>query len=335
MLRRWLRRLGLVVLALVLAALAWVTVRYAQRPDLSAYQVLTLPEAAAPELGALRLRFLGVSTLLLDDGQTALMTDGFFTRPGLGSVAFGRVAPDEALIRASLQRAGVQRLAALIALHSHYDHALDAPTVARLTGATLVGSPSTLNIGLGGGLAPTQMRRIEGGERLRFGEFEIEVIRSRHFPHPLAQGEITQPLMPPARADAYREGGSFNLLVRHRGRSLLIVGSAGFVEGGLAGRRAEVALLGMAGLGSKDEAYRQQYWAETQGRVHARRIIPIHWDDFTLPLNEPLQPGRLLFDDLGVTLDFMQRRALAEGVDLRFAPLWEPIDPFAGLTPAP
>lgn len=328
------RVLGLMLL-LMLLLIAVLAYRFSQRPSLTTYQGLTLPSAVESGTGRLRVRFLGVSTLLLEDGQTAVMTDGFFTRPGLGAVVFGRVAPDEAVIRASLQRAGVRQLAALIALHSHYDHALDAPKVALLTGATLVGSSSTLNIGLGGGLTPAQMRRIEGGEQLRFGDFEIEVIRSRHFPHPLAQGEITEPLQAPARADAYREGGSFDLLVRHRGRSLLIVGSAGFVEGGLAGRRAEVALLGLAGLGSKDEAYRQQYWAETQGHVRAKRIIPIHWDDFTLPLGEPLQAGRLLFDDLGLTMDFMQRRALAEGVELRFAPLWEPIDPFAGLAPAP
>jgi len=38
--------------------------------------------AAVQETGpGLRVMFLGVSTLLFDDGDTAILTDGFFTRP--------------------------------------------------------------------------------------------------------------------------------------------------------------------------------------------------------------------------------------------------------------
>ena len=51
-----------------------------------------MPEAAGP----LGVTFLGVSTLLFDDGASAILFDGFFSRPSLLRVGLGRIAPDEA-----------------------------------------------------------------------------------------------------------------------------------------------------------------------------------------------------------------------------------------------
>ena len=93
--------------------------------------------------------FLGVASLLLDDGETAIMTDGFFSRPSLAKVALGKVAPDHARIDAVLARAGVDRLAAVLPVHSHFDHAMDSAVVADRTGAVLVGGESTANVGRG------------------------------------------------------------------------------------------------------------------------------------------------------------------------------------------
>lgn len=38
---------------------------------------------AEPKDGAVKVTFLGTTTLLFDDGETQLMIDGFFTRPSL------------------------------------------------------------------------------------------------------------------------------------------------------------------------------------------------------------------------------------------------------------
>src|SRR5262245_4815717 len=89
------------------------------------------PAPAQPN--ALRVMFLGVSTLLFDDGETQVMTDGFFSRPDILTVGFREIEPNLGRISSALQRAGVSRLAAVIPLHTHYDHALDAPEVARRT----------------------------------------------------------------------------------------------------------------------------------------------------------------------------------------------------------
>lgn len=318
------------LVVLLLLAGSWIAWRINTHPSLDAWRSLALPDAPA-ESGKLRVTFLGVSSLLLDDGETAILTDGFFTRPPKQRVLFGRVEPDRGLIAASLQRAGIRRLAAVIAVHSHYDHAMDSPEVARQTGALLIGSESTANIGRGWGLAEDRMRVAGDGATYTFGRFTITLLPSRHFPHPLAMGEIAEPLKPPAPSLSYREGGSYSVLVEHDGHRLLIQGSAGFVEGALGQQQADVVFLGIGGIGKKERAYRDAYWREVVAAVKARRVVPIHWDDFTLALDQPLQAMPDLLDDVPASLDFLIARAGQQGVDLRMPVLWQKTDPFGGL----
>ncbi|MFC0452562.1 MBL fold metallo-hydrolase [Rhodococcus jostii] len=82
----------------------------------------------------MRATFLGVSTVLLSDGETAVMTDGFFSRPPLLRSVLRPLRPDRAAIDRALARVRTDRLAAVLVAHSHYDHALDSPIVAQRTG---------------------------------------------------------------------------------------------------------------------------------------------------------------------------------------------------------
>jgi L-ascorbate metabolism protein UlaG (beta-lactamase superfamily) len=317
-------------LALALGA-GWLACALRDRPDLSAFAAEAL--AAEPGPGSLRLTFLGVSTLLVSDGETALLTDGFFTRPGLLRSLAWRVAPDEAAVERALARAGIDRLAAVVVVHSHYDHAMDAPLVAERTGALLVGSPSTAQIARGLGLAEARVRVPAPGEPLAFGRFRVTLIPSRHLPHGMAMGTIDAPLVPPARATAYKEGGSYSVWIEHERGRLLVQGSAGFEPGALRDVRADVVLLGIGGLGTRDAAYRESYWRETVEAVGARRVVPIHFDDFTRPLGEPPAAMPNLLDDVAGSLRFLRERA-GPGRDVRLAPAWRAVGPLAGLPPA-
>lgn len=332
-----LRRLGLAALALLSLAALGLAVQSQRRPGLAPYQDLTLP-AAAPGAGQLRLRFAGVSTLLFDDGETAFLTDGFFSRPGLPAMLATRIAPDAARIEAGMKALGIGRLAAVIPLHSHYDHAMDAPEVARRSGALLVGSASTLQIGRGAGLAAAQMQEVKPGDTLRLGRFTLSFFASRHSPTAWSDGsgheEIAAPLVPPAHASAWREGTVFALRVEHEGRdgrrSVWVQSSAGFIPGAFRDQRADTLLLGIGTLGRKDAAYREAYWRELAQALDARRVIPIHWDDFWQPLEaqRPLEAMPYLFDDVGLSLAELRERARAEGRELRLPPLFQPFDPF-------
>ncbi|MET0351115.1 MAG: MBL fold metallo-hydrolase, partial [Rhizobacter sp.] len=240
---RWLTGLGL---AAVLLVLLFAVVQFKRHPALHPYQALVLPEARSPE--GVHVRFGGVSTLVFDDGETAWMTDGFFSRPAARETLTGKIGPDAARIDQALARLGVTRLAAVVPVHSHYDHAMDSPLVAQRTGATLIGSSSTLNVGRGLGLPESRMREVKSGDVVTLGKFSLRFIASRHSPTPYSDGQSVEPIeapfTPPARATAWREGTVWSLLVTHEaGGSWLVQGSAGYVPGALAGMKADVVFL--------------------------------------------------------------------------------------------
>ena len=301
-----------------------------------------MPPPADEQSPGLRVTFLGVSTLLFSDGEHAILTDGFFSRPGKESLLFDRLTPNRDLIARCLRRARVKKLKAVIVLHSHFDHALDAPEVALQTEARLVGSESTANIGRGYGLADERLLVVRDGEVTQlFSPFQITLLRSEHSPLSLLAllgvervafgGTIEKPLKQPARVWNYEEGGSYSLFVEHGGRRILVQASAGFERGALAGRHAEVVFLGIGALGKLPKRHREEYWREVVEAVDPKLIIPIHWDDFSRPLDQPLAPLPRPLDDHDEAMAFLKERAGRKGIQVKVLQAWDTIDPFADI----
>lgn len=313
--RKPLRRIGVILLALVLVALlagAWL---WNDRADLAGLNLPTAQTGTTKD-GAVTVTWLGVTTLLFDDGETRLLTDGFFSRPGVIDLALDRsVSPDIEGIEHALRDAGISRLAAVMTVHSHFDHAMDTAEVAKRTGAVVIGSASTANLARGAGLPEEQIVDwTEGGSR-RFGRFTVTFIRSRHMPldadgTPPFPGTIDAPLAPPAPISAWREGGSYSIVIAHPRGTTLVQGSAGYVEGALEGVDADVVLLGIAGLARLGRDYTEKYWREVVGRAGAGRVLPIHHDDFTRPYGEVMTFPRIV-DDLETSIGWLT--ALADG----------------------
>jgi L-ascorbate metabolism protein UlaG (beta-lactamase superfamily) len=108
---------------------------------------------------------------------------------------------------------------------------------------------------------------------------------------------------------------------------MLVQGSAGF---NLVHCRAGVqtSCSGIGQLGKQDDSYRELYWQQVVSSVHPRRIIPIHWDDFWRPLDQPLQPFPRLSDDFEKSMEFLNRRGQQENIDVKILPAWLKVDPF-------
>ena len=143
--RRWLKRISLISLLLLSLSFAFALYQNSRIPPSTHYPHLPAASSAA-QPGKLYLSFLGVTTLYLDDGHTRILIDGFFSRPSKWQILTQKIEPDKARIAAALKRADIAKLDAVIAVHSHYDHAMDSPEVALQTGASVYGSESTANI---------------------------------------------------------------------------------------------------------------------------------------------------------------------------------------------
>jgi L-ascorbate metabolism protein UlaG (beta-lactamase superfamily) len=194
----------------------------------------------------------------------------------------------------------------------------------------LVGGESTANLGRGGALPDSQIRTVADGDEVSVGAFTLTFVASRHCPPDRFPGVIAAPVVPPAKASAYKCGEAWSIVVRHSsGRQMLVQGSAGYVVGALADHRAEVAYLGVGQLGKQDDGYIRSYWEHTVRAVGADEVVLIHWDDFFRPLDRPLRTLPYAGDDLGATMRTFAALAEADGVRLHFPTVWERQDPWA------
>jgi L-ascorbate metabolism protein UlaG (beta-lactamase superfamily) len=282
--RRWGFGILVISAAFTLAACA--------SAGMETYKSLLRQPQAEGTAGAdtLTVTWLGTAGVYLEDGETGILVDPFVTRPGILKVALGmRLAPDGQAIDEWIRRAGIRNVKGVLVSHSHYDHSMDAPEFAKRLGAPLFGSESTANIGRGAGLPEDQIRVVETGAPVQVGNFEVTFIESRHGPALFGRvpypGVIREPLVPPAPARAYRLGETYSILIAHPCGTLLHHGSAGFKEGETAGVKAEVVLLGIAGR-EDTEAYLRS----VVDPVGARRVVPIHLDNFFVPLTRPIRP---------------------------------------------
>jgi L-ascorbate metabolism protein UlaG (beta-lactamase superfamily) len=290
----------------------------------------TLPAAPAQPPG-LYAQFFGTSTILVSDGTTSIMVDGFLSRPELMEIVLGlfRVTPNEGRIADALTRGRVCDVDVLLVAQSHFDHAMDAPVVAKRTGALLVGSESTRNIARGAGFDEARFHLIDERVPLPHRDFEISFFKSRHArtKYPWMEwlagpeGHITKPLYPPATLREYKLGANYNFLLTHRAGNLLIVPSAN-IPLPLRGAKADVVFLSIGNLDQLSDDAIRAYWIQAVTETGAKLVIPIHWDNFFRSLEKPLKPSPKLFDDTECAMEVIKRLA-GDTVQIRFMPLFE------------
>ena len=155
----------------------------------------------------------GVTTLLIDDGETALMTDGFFSGRACsrsGSPGRRRRAHRRCLARRRRPAGGG-------APGAHPLRPRDGLGSGRRTHrCAFRRRESTAQIGRGHGLPEDRIRVATPGEPITFGGVRVTLIESHHCPPDRFPGEITEPVVPPSRprrTSAVRPGRS---LVHHR-----------------------------------------------------------------------------------------------------------------------
>jgi L-ascorbate metabolism protein UlaG (beta-lactamase superfamily) len=291
-------------------------------------------DPAATADSPITVTWAGVTTLLVDDGDSALMTDGFFSRPTLAAVGTRRISSSPPRVDGCLARLGVTALDAVMPVHTHFDHAMDSAFVAERTGAKVVGGTSAAHIGRGHGLPDDRVVVATSGVPITLGakaNWEVTLIEGHHCPPDRFPGRITAPVVPPVRTSAYKCGEAWSTVIRHvpTDRRMLVVGSAGYVAGALQGQHADVVYLGVGQLGLQPERYLVDYWTETVRTVRARRVVLIHWDDFFRPLHQPLRALPYVADDLDVSMRVLLGLARDDGVALHLPTLWRRADPWS------
>jgi L-ascorbate metabolism protein UlaG (beta-lactamase superfamily) len=329
---RWTRNIALVLLALLVLATIIVSRLWQDRPAVADFGWPTATPARDTN-AAVTVTWLGISTLLFDDGDTQILIDGTFTRIRPTDIApLQTISSDVAAINHALSKYRIDRLAAIVPAHSHFDHAMDIGYIANRTSAVILGSQSTANIAKGAEVPVDQYQTLADGETRQFGNFTITLLASRHAPigtdgEAWFPGSIDSPLRQPAHVSAWREGVTWSILIGHPRGTTLINGSAGYIPGKLQGVTADVAILGIAGLAGLGREYVDDYWQETIAATGARRLIAVHFDDFTAPFGEIVLFPKLA-DDIIKTAGWLDKLIAAQegDVSIELPPFGQPIE---------
>ena len=248
-------------------------------------QALLELERASLDLPAgLELEWIGVSGYRLTyEGQT-IYIDPYVSRVPFSSLVRRRQAvPDPAALERFLPRAG--NVVGVLVGHTHFDHAVDAPAVAREFGCPAYGSGSLARLmGLHelGHLAV----EVEPYRTYEIGPFGVSFTPSAHsklllgLAVPMA-GELTCDHLDSLSPSAYKCGQVWGVSIRVAGTTFYHQGSANLIDDALRERDVDVFLAGIAG-----RSFTERYWERILPLLDPRYLVPTHYDNFFKPLGE-------------------------------------------------
>ncbi|MBF0236838.1 MAG: MBL fold metallo-hydrolase [SAR324 cluster bacterium] len=235
------------------------------------------------------IKWLGTAGLELQYNEQIVLLDPYLSRLNKWKVAFCKLHPDTNKITRYLGQLPSSP-SALIVTHTHFDHVLDIPSLLPHIQGPVVGSDSLATI-LEMVEAYDRVTICHGNETLALtNDITVTMIRSRHglvilgrVPYP---GENI-PASLPWRTRDYRHGLVFIPKIVMPELTLMAVSSAHFIPETLEGHRCDVLFLCVPGWKRVAE-YPEKLIEIVQPQV----VIPIHFDDFTKPVQgkTPLLP---------------------------------------------
>lgn len=239
----------------------------------------------AAQLGLPRgveLRWLGVAGFALSHEGTTVLIDPYVTRRPIGDLLRRRVTvADPTLLDRHVPRAD-----AILIGHTHFDHAQDAPAIARRDGATVYGSTSAAHLMGLHGLA-AQAVVVEPHRPFAVGPFTVTFVPSEHSKLALGLkvpngGELTCDHVTHLTPQAYCCGQVWGIHVEVAGATLYHQGSANLIEDEICHRDVDVFLCGIAGRQFTDD-----YTARMLRAIRPATVVVSHHDDFFRTLAEP------------------------------------------------
>lgn len=309
--RRWSRPLawGAGVLAALVAAPVVVFLLWTRHVPWSVPAAHAGPAGLrAPRQDGLRLRFLGVSGYEVTDGTTTLLLDPTPTRPPPLALLTGPLEPDEALGARKCPTAD-----AILVNHTHFDHALDVPAIARRTGALVVGSQNTVNLALSRGVPKERTRVVKPGDAFEVGTFRVLVRRSRHTDiagRAQPMGGLLRPDAGPLWFWEYALDDTLAYRLEAAGTSVWFHPTSTFTQGEVEGPPADTLVVGVTGEDQTAEKVRGLL-----AEARPRRVLPTHYDNFFQPVEKGLAAMP------GLKLDQARDLFLAEDKSLSWAVL--------------
>jgi L-ascorbate metabolism protein UlaG (beta-lactamase superfamily) len=234
----------------------------------------------------LELEWLGVAGYRLSHEGRTVYIDPYVSRAPLSSVV--RRSPalaDPALHERFLRPPG--RVLGVLVGHTHFDHAIDVPELARHHECSAYGSRSLVNLMRLHGLGERAVE-VEPGHRYELGPFTVSFVPSLHsklllgFAVPF-DGELTCEHLDALSPSAYRCGQVWGIHIEVAGTTFYHQGSANLIDDAVPHGGVDVFLAGIAG-----RSFTRDYWSRILPRLQPRTVVASHFDDFFRSIDAPM-----------------------------------------------
>jgi L-ascorbate metabolism protein UlaG (beta-lactamase superfamily) len=250
----------------------------------------TLAELEARPAGwpaGLEVEWLGVSGYRLTFEERSIFIDPYLSRAPLSSLLLRRpTLPDPAALDRFVKAPG--EVVGVLVGHTHFDHAVDAPAIARRFGCRAYGSDSLLTLMGLHGLAE-QTVEVEPYRTYELGPFEVSFTPSVHSKLLLGlavpyDGDLTCEHLDGLSPAAYRCGQVWGISIRVAGLLLYHQGSANLIDDAVRESDVDVFLAGVAGRN-----FTRDYWKRILPLLNPRTVVPTHYDNFFRPLGRRME----------------------------------------------
>lgn len=235
----------------------------------------------------LEVEWLGVSGYRLSYEGKTLFVDPYLSRVPFRDLVLRRTAmPDPAALERFVRAPG-ETVGVLVG-HTHFDHAVDAPAIARRFGCRAYGSKSLVNLMALHGLAERAVE-VEPYRTYELGPFEVSFTPSIHSKLLLGlavpyDGELSCEHLDSLCPSAYRCGQVWGITIAVAGLRFYHQGSANLIDGAIREREIDVFLAGVAG-----RSFTSDYWKRILPALEPRTVVPTHYDNFFRPLGQRME----------------------------------------------
>lgn len=256
------------------------------RDDAAAVRELEGRFEARDLAAGLQIEWLGAAGYRLRYHGATLLIDPYVSRvPVRNLVCAIPALPDAAMIDRVFPRD--EEVVGVLIGHAHFDHAVDAPALARRHGCPVLGSRSVAALMRVHGLN-AQAVEVEPYRRYELDPFTVTFVPSTHSKLILGlkvpfDGELTCAQFGCLTPGGYRCGQVWGIHVEVGDTTLYHQGSAALIDDAIRHRGVDVFLAGIAG-----RSFTRNYWGRILRRLEPDVVVPSHYDDFFRPLSAPM-----------------------------------------------
>jgi len=251
--------------------------------DLAAVEELNFRHFGSELPRGLEVQWLGTAGFRIAWQDHVLLVDPYFSRPSMRAV-FGRQALAR---RPDPLTPAFDRVDAVLVGHTHFDHALDVPDVARQYDCRVYGSRSLRHLmGLHG--CAERAVEVEFGRLYEVGPFEVSFVASEHSKLLLglkvpSAGELCCESLDQLTGSGYRCGQVYGIHIRAGDTTFYHQGSANLIDDAVVHRGVDYFLCGISGRG-----FTRDYVSRILSRLQPKVVVPTHYDDFFAPFHRPI-----------------------------------------------